>query len=68
MKGLKKRILIGNRIIADSGYNGEQDIISTENYLDPREIDYFKDHVLSQHEIILYNMDNGDKPLLDPYP
>eukprot|EP00957_Ditylum_brightwellii_P099823 7605544-Ditylum_brightwellii.AAC.1 len=45
--GLKKRIPIGKKIIINSGYNGEQYIISTENDLDPREIDSFVDCVLS---------------------
>eukprot|EP00957_Ditylum_brightwellii_P061471 4665619-Ditylum_brightwellii.AAC.1 len=48
--GLKQKIPIGRRIIAGSGYKGEEDIISTDNDLDPRDIDYFKDHILSRHE------------------
>ena len=37
-------------MIADDGYRGEPDFISTQNYFDPREIAEFKERVLAHHE------------------
>eukprot|EP00957_Ditylum_brightwellii_P174059 13252419-Ditylum_brightwellii.AAC.1 len=47
---LKQRIPQGVRIIADSGYLGESEFISTESGLDPKDVAYFKACVLSCHE------------------
>jgi hypothetical protein len=97
---LKGKIPTGRKLIGDSGYKGEEEYISTENDLDPNEVDYFKNRVLSRHEsfncrlkkfkilehrfrhgienhhvafdavctVVLYNMENGDKSLFNPYP
>ena len=51
LKGLKDKIPIGKRVIADKGYRGEPDLISTENKdFDERELAEFKERVTSRHE------------------
>jgi hypothetical protein len=47
---LKDALPVGKRCVGDKGYVGEQDYISCSNQLDPRELEDFKDRVMSRHE------------------
>jgi len=47
---LKDKIPNGRRVIADLGYRGKVDIVSTKNEFDPHEISEFKDRVMVRHE------------------
>ena len=47
---LKDKIPNGRRVIADLGYRGEVDIVSTKNEFDPHKISEFKDRVMVRHE------------------
>ena len=49
-QGLKDKIPVGKQAIADDGYKGEAEYISTKNKFDPREIAKFKEQVQAQHE------------------
>lgn len=49
-QGLKARLPPGKRIIADKGYCGEDEFVSTYNELDPRELASFKERVCARHE------------------
>ena len=49
-QALKGRIPNGRRVIADRGYRGESDVISTHNEFDSRDMAEFKDRVLCRHE------------------
>ena len=49
-QSLKDKIPVGKRAIADDGYKGEAEYISTKNKFDPREIAKFKEQVQAQHE------------------
>ncbi len=47
---LKGQLPPGKRVIADRGYTGEEEFISTYNDLDPREVAAFKERVCARHE------------------
>jgi hypothetical protein len=57
---LKNKIPAGRKVIADEGYRGESDIISTRNELDPRDIAEFKERVMSRHETFNQRLKNFD--------
>lgn len=40
----------GKRVIGDSGYSGEPDVISLKNDFDPKELSEFKNRVTARHE------------------
>jgi DDE superfamily endonuclease len=48
--GLLGNIPQGKRAIGDKGYSGEDDYVSTFNYLDPPEVAAFKARVCARHE------------------
>lgn len=48
--GLKEKMPPGKRIIADNGYNGEDEIISAPNPLDTREAKQYKSRARARHE------------------
>jgi hypothetical protein len=47
---LKDALPVGKRCVGDLGYQGEPEYISYKNALDPRELQDFKDRVMSRHE------------------
>ena len=47
---LKGQLPAGKRVIANKGYSGEGEFISTYNDLDPREVAAFKERVCARHE------------------
>lgn len=48
--GLKEKIPVGKRVIADKGYRGENEIISTPNDFDPPVLKGFKKRARARHE------------------
>lgn len=55
---LKGMLPAGKKVIADDGYKGEANLISTRNELDPREIAKFKERVMSRHETFNQRLKN----------
>jgi DDE superfamily endonuclease len=49
-RDLKAKIPHGGKLIGDKGYLGEQNLISTPNSTDPRDVRKFKSRARSRHE------------------
>lgn len=48
--GLKGKIPAGKKVIADNGYRGEKEVISTPNAHDPKDVKRFKSRARSRQE------------------
>ena len=57
---LKSKLPAGRKIIADQGYRGETDLISTHNEFDSKNFAYFKERIKARHETFNQRLKNFD--------